>query len=176
MDRYDPQLGDFESFARATIAGEIRHHLRATVWPVHVSRSLQEHYRTVAIVRDELLQQCGHEPSIVAVADAAHLSIDQTSSAIALRRTCAPLPEGHQTAMAVEDDLGAVAARVDLTQAIRGLDPDELRLLDMRFYQGFTQAEIAQILDTNQVRVSRMLTRVLLRLRALLDRNTGAPG
>jgi RNA polymerase sigma-B factor len=48
------------------------------------------------------------------------------------------------------------------------LDPAEQRLLELRFYEGFTQSEMAAMLGTNRVRVSRMLTRTLLRLRGLL--------
>jgi RNA polymerase sigma-B factor len=171
LARYDPRLGDFESYARATTAGEIRHYLRSAVWPVHVPRSLQEQYRLVAIARDDLTQRLGQEPSSDLVAEAVHISVTDAAAAIGLRRGSLPLDsDDHHLPDGDRDlDLDSTPARVDLGRAIEKLSAADQRLLELRFYQGFTQPEIAEILGTNQVKVSRMLTKTLLTLRRLLE-------
>lgn len=169
LSRYDPELGEFEAFARATVAGEVRHFLRGSVWPVHVSRTVQDRSRWTAIVREELVQALGQEPTEAMVAEAAHISIREAAQVLGLRRSHASLDEGAADPLASEDhDLDMVPERVDLARALRLLSPGQLRLLELRFYHGCTQEEIAALLGTNQVRVSRMLARTLTSLRALL--------
>lgn len=170
LSRYDPSIGDFEVFARATVAGEVRHFLRSSVWPVHVSRTVQDRSRWTAMVRDELVQALGCEPTEAMVAEAAHLSVGDTALVMGLRRSGASLDERGAANLATEDhDLDMVPELVDLARALRMLGPGELRLLELRFFHGCTQEEIAALLGTNQVRVSRMLARTLASLRRLLS-------
>jgi RNA polymerase sigma-B factor len=57
VDRYDPARGrPFTAFARATIIGEIKRHLRDHTWSLHVPRTLQEHYYQVVGAVDQLTQ------------------------------------------------------------------------------------------------------------------------
>lgn len=173
LSRYDPGLGEFEAFARATVAGEVRHFLRGTVWPVHVSRTMQDRSRLTAIVRDELVQALGQEPTEAMVAEAAHISVRDAAQVMGLRRSRSYLDDRGTANLASEDhDLDMVPERVDLVRALRVLSPGELRLLELRFYHGCTQEEIAALLGTNQVRVSRMLSRTLTSLRNLLSNGT----
>lgn len=169
LQRYDPSRGAFEPFARATAAGEIRHLLRASVWPVHVPRALQEHYRLVAAVREELRHRLGREPTVESVAAAADLDERAASTAMGLRRRSAPL-EGDLAARigAVDQDLEAVAEHTDLRRAVLRLSTAQQELIWLRFVEGFTQREIAVLIGTTQVTVSRMLTRTMLTLRRQL--------
>lgn len=169
LARYNPSLGDFKTYARATTAGEVRHYLRSTVWPVHVPRGLQEHYRLVAIARDDLAQRLGHEPTADLVAEAIHIPLADAAAAMGLRRGNSTLDGDDPNLADGDHELDSVPVRVDLGRAIEALHPTERRLLELRFYQGFTQTEIADILGTNQVKVSRMLTATLLNLRRVLE-------
>lgn len=166
LSRFDPALGDFESFARATVAGEVRHHLRSTVWPVHVSRTVQDLSRLTAIVRDDLTQKLGGEPTEAMVADAAELGVRYRALVMGLRRASASLDDRGSSELAdTDEELDRVPERVDLARAISHLAPPQRRLLALRFYHGCTQEEVAALLGTNQVRVSRMLSRTLIDLR-----------
>jgi RNA polymerase sigma-B factor len=59
---------------------------------------------------------------------------------------------------------------VTLHAVLRGLTPRERRILELRFFGGFTQAEIGADIGVTQMQVSRLLNRILARLRErLLD-------
>ena len=48
---------------------------------------------------------------------------------------------------------------------LRTLGERDRRILDMRFYEGLTQREIAARIGVTQMQVSRLLTRILGQLR-----------
>lgn len=75
-----------------------------------------------------------------------------------------PLPE----APAVEE--GAIRAERNrlLSEALRGLDPEEALLLDLRFRQGLEAAELAQIFGTSIGAIHTRLSRALDRLEEAL--------
>ena len=58
--------------------------------------------------------------------------------------------------------------RIALQQVMDELDEGEVRLISLRYMQNHTQAEVAQILGTNQVAVSRQERRILGKLRKKL--------
>ena len=57
-----------------------------------------------------------------------------------------------------------------LAAVLRGLTARERRILELRFFGGCTQAEIGADIGVTQMQVSRLLNRILARLRErLLD-------
>lgn len=58
--------------------------------------------------------------------------------------------------------------RIALQQVMDELDEGEVRLISLRYMQNHTQSEVAQILGTNQVAVSRQERRILGKLRKKL--------
>jgi RNA polymerase sigma-B factor len=53
------------------------------------------------------------------------------------------------------------------------LTDSEQQLVRLRFYEQRSQSEIADILGTSQMQVSRRLTRLLTKLRAWIDADSG---
>ncbi len=81
----------------------------------------------------------------------------------------APTPEGEE---AVGERLGEddpafddTDARLTLAAVMRGLTPRERRILELRFFGGRTQAEIGADIGVTQMQVSRLLNRILAKLR-----------
>jgi RNA polymerase sigma-B factor len=69
VDRFDPSRNrPFVAFARATIMGELKRHLRDHTWGMRVPRSLQEHYLDVVPIVEDLTQELGRSPRIPEVA------------------------------------------------------------------------------------------------------------
>lgn len=62
----------------------------------------------------------------------------------------------------------AVEWSLTLARHIADLDPRDQQLLQLRFVEELTQVEIARRLNVSQMQVSRLLQRVLDRLRAVL--------
>ena len=71
--------------------------------------------------------------------------------------------------LGVEDaDLDAADDRVLLRQAIGVLPPRERRILELRFAEGLSQSEIAEMVGVSQVHVSRLLRKSIRMLQEQL--------
>ena len=57
---------------------------------------------------------------------------------------------------------------IALTQVLERLNEEEARLISLRYMENKTQSEVARILGTNQVAVSRMERKILGQLRQRL--------
>ncbi len=79
-----------------------------------------------------------------------------------------PVPLGDLVGHS-DDHLAAVERRALLDDVLGQLPERERRILQLRFVEDLTQAEIADHLGVNQMYVSRALARILARLRHLVD-------
>jgi RNA polymerase sigma-B factor len=70
-----------------------------------------------------------------------------------------------------DEDIDRTEARLIIDGALAQLDDAERRLIQLRFFEQRSQSEIAEEIGTSQMQVSRLLTRLLLKLRAII----GAP-
>ncbi|MGP3775765.1 SigB/SigF/SigG family RNA polymerase sigma factor [Streptomyces sp. SDT5-1] len=181
IDRFELQRGaEFTSFALPTVMGEIKRFFRDTTWAVHVPRRMQELGLNVERARTRLEQADGHTPTVPELA--AHLGLDEgqveegltaagCSTAASLDWSTADDPDDS-----LADRIGchdAELAKAENVQALKpmiaALSPRERRLLALRFVEELTQAEIGRELGVSQMHVSRLLARVLERLRAQLS-------
>jgi RNA polymerase sigma-B factor len=78
------------------------------------------------------------------------------------------LVELGETIGVTERGFGATEWHLALRSAQSGLDDRDRRLIALRFYGDRTQSQIAAELGVSQMHVSRLLTRVLGRLRLVL--------
>jgi RNA polymerase sigma-B factor len=58
-----------------------------------------------------------------------------------------------------------------VAEALARLNEDERRLIQLRFFQQRSHAEIAEEIGTSQMQVSRLLSKLLLKMRSII----GAP-
>ena len=177
---FDPTRGaDFLSFAVPTIRGELRRYFRDFGWAVRPPRSVQELQGKLTAADGELSQKLGRSPRPSELA--AHLGVDldlvldslAANGCFAPVSLDAPVGEGE---MSPADRLGgpdlafgSAEARATLGPLLRALTPRERRILEMRFFGGFTQAEIGREVGVTQMQVSRLLARLLTRLREQLE-------
>lgn len=187
--RYDADKGaDFLSFAVPTVRGEVRRWFRDAGWVVRPPRSVQETRAAIAVATDELHQRLGRTPGPAELAD--HLGIERTQVASALEASGCFAPGSLDASEGIRDEgaapggrLGgveggyaAVEARVVLRPALRRLDVRERRILQMRFCEGATQAEIGAEIGVTQMQVSRILSGIFDRLREELTCSVGDIG
>jgi RNA polymerase sigma-B factor len=178
IDRFDPEAGTpFAGFARPTILGELKRHLRDRVWTVRVPRVVHDRLAKIDATVDALTDQLGRPPSIGEVAADLDLDRDEVLEALAagLNRKAvsldAPSPELDDGAPRVEalaaeeSGYAVVEDRVAIAAVTAGLDEREREVLRMRFVEELTQRQIAARLGTSQMSVSRLLRRSLANLR-----------
>jgi RNA polymerase sigma-B factor len=178
---FDPALGDdFLSYAVPTLRGEIRRYFRDAGWAVRPPRSVQEVQARVTEADAELTQRLGRSPRPVEIAG--HLDVPLTLVVDALSATgCfspvsldAPRPDG-QTAESPIDRMGdldpafaSAEARLALGPLMESLPARDRRIIELRYFENRTQAQIGAEVGVSQEQVSRLLSGILRKLRASL--------
>ena len=164
---FDPTKGvRFSTYGVPMIAGEVRRYLRDNS-AIRVSRSLRDVAYRVLQCKEDLVLALGRDPTNAEVAKT--LELPEKDVAEALDAVCAPVSlydpvyaEGGDplTIMdQVKDTRNTEGAWIDqicLQAAFRALGQREKQILCLRFYDGKTQMEVAQLLGISQAQVSRL--------------------
>lgn len=181
VDRFDPERGvPFAAFAGRTIEGELKRYFRDATWTVQVPRSAKEMHLAVRGGIDRLTHSLGRAPSVDEVAAELHLSRDDVllglaaTEARAVGSLDATVDDGASGASRLADDGDAGYGLVDDQDAVAGLLADlperERAIVEMRFYEGLSQSQIAERMGISQMHVSRLLRSSLERMRDLHER------
>lgn len=174
IDRFDGSRGvPFGAYATATMMGELRRHFRDRTWGVHVPRRAKDLCGAVAEATSTLQGDLGREPTLAEIALRAALTaatVTDVQRAIQARRI-APLTatSGHSGASglaATSESVDDVIDRVLVGEMLRELATRERLIIELSFYQEFTQAQIAARLGLSQVHVGRLLANGLATMRA----------
>lgn len=183
---YDPDKAtDFHSYAVPTIRGELRRWFRDAGWVVRPPRSVQELQAKVTAIQDELVHTLGRPAKPAEIAAALQVELGAVQEALAANGCFTPtsldatLEAGSDEGAQLADQLGEADpgyaradARVTLKPLMAELTRRERRMLEMRYVQGATQAEIGAEIGVTQMQVSRLLSGLLARLR---DQLTSGP-
>lgn len=188
VDRFDPAYGvPFAAFAGSTIEGELKRHFRDHSWAVRVPRSAKELHLLVRRASDELVQATGRSPSVDEIA--AHLGLDREDVLRGLSVSAAArvssLNSGTSDASSDTplDRIGALATdesgyehamQADAVERLLARLPErERRIVELRFYDQLSQAEIASMVGVSQMQVSRLLRASFERMRGWMDHPDG---
>jgi len=180
VERFDPDRGvRFTSFATPTIVGELKRHFRDRGWAVHVPRRLQELHLQVGRLVGSLSQELGRAPTTAELADRASASeeevLESMEAATWYRLSSLDVTrvddDGVEVAVgsrvgADDPEFGSVESRVEVLDLLRQLPDREQEIVYLRFFEGLTQAEIAERVGLSQMHVSRLLVRSLDQLAA----------
>ncbi|MCZ4123096.1 RNA polymerase sigma factor SigF [Streptomyces sp. H39-S7] len=179
IDRFDlSREVEFTTFAIPYITGEIKRFFRDTSWAVHVPRRLQELRIELAKATEELATRFDRAPTTAELAAFLDLTAEEVIEGLVASNgyTAGSL---EMTTTEDDDHSGGLVERLgDLDPALQGVEnlhvlkplmaqlgERDLRILQMRFGDELTQAQIGVELGISQMHVSRLLTKVLDRLR-----------
>jgi RNA polymerase sigma-B factor len=182
IDRFDPDRGiAFSSYAVPTMLGELKRHFRDCGWAAHVPRGTQELVLKLNDVADRLTGELGRSPTASELAAELGTSVENVLEA----REAAHAHDARSLDAPHSDDegdggwlsvLGADDERFDLIEdsmsigpVLRALPDRERAILQLRFSEDMTQAEIAGRLGISQMHVSRLLRRSLARIRVVVE-------
>jgi RNA polymerase sigma-B factor len=176
LRRFDPGMSKpFLGFAKPTIVGSLRRHIRDTGWAIRVPRRVHELASPVRDAQELLTHDLGRPPSPGEVAD--FIGVDEREVLEAMtagdaRMTTsldAPDPaSGLQAEQVIgRPDRGFVGIenRTALVQSLDRLSDDDRELLQMYFVEERTQSQIAEVLGCSQMQVSRLLRQAVRQLR-----------
>jgi RNA polymerase sigma-B factor len=185
VDRFDPERGvELTTYAVPTILGEIQRHFRDKAWAVHVPRSVKELRVRLAKILDQLSAELGRSPTIEELAQAAGAEEEEVIEALesdqayTARSLSAPVDDesgGSLLELVGEPDGGyAQIEEGALVEAgLDVLDPRERRIVELRFFGGLTQSQIAAEIGISQMHVSRLLRAALQTMRGRIEGELG---
>ncbi|MGA9761946.1 MAG: SigB/SigF/SigG family RNA polymerase sigma factor [Gaiellaceae bacterium] len=179
IDRFDINRGvELTTYATPNIIGEIKRHFRDHGWAVRVPRGLQELSIQLMRVVEQLTGELSRSPTIAELAEATGASEEEVLEALETGRAYSPLSlsvgsSGDDDELDPLESLGdddheyeVSEDRAVLEPGLRVLDERERMILQLRFYEGLTQSQIAQRVGISQMHVSRLIRRALEKARA----------
>lgn len=168
----------FSTYAVPMITGEIRRFLRDDGM-VKVSRSIKENAVKSMRVAGQLRDTLGCEPTVEQIAAACELSVEDItlsmSASMEVESIYKTIYQGDGSEVMLMDkledkaDIGETASsKVALAQLMETLSQREKELIRMRYYDDYTQMQVAKEFGISQVQVSRMEKKILSGMRKRL--------
>ncbi len=157
------------------IIGEIRRYLRDNN-PIRVSRSLKDTAYKALQVRERLIRENSKEPTVTEIAKELEMEVEHVVMALdAIQDPISlfdPVYQDNGDAIYVMDQVQDKKdtdenwlQEISLKEAIKKLNSREKLVLDLRFYKGRTQIEVADEIGISQAQVSRIEKNALKNMR-----------
>ena len=180
IDNFDISQGvRFSTYAVPMIIGEIRRYLRDNN-SIRVSRSLRDTAYKAIYTREALIRRNNREPTVMEVAS--EIGINKEDIVFAMDAIQSPVSlyepvytEGGDKLCImdqVKDTKNTETAWVEniaLQEAMGRLGAREKRIIEMRFFQGKTQMEVAKELAISQAQISRIEKMALRSMKSYLS-------
>ena len=173
--RYDrSHETSFSTYATASILGEIKRHFRDKTWSMRVPRSVQENYLAVKDARESLTHELSRSPTIAQIAERIGVSDEAVLEAMEAGDNYWPESldigtfEGETGRDVPVTDRGFELAldRQQFSTLISRLAPRERLILKRLYFDNWTQRQVAEEIGVSQMQVSRLLGRLMEKLRA----------
>ena len=179
IDNFDiTQPVRFSTYGVPMIVGEIRRYLRDNN-SIRVSRSLRDTAYKAIYAREMLMKEHASEPTIQEISAATGIAAEDIVYALDAIQSPVSLfdpvyTEGGDT-LYVMDQISDKKNKEDnwvenlsLSEAMKRLTPREHHIIDLRFFEGKTQMEVAEEIHISQAQVSRLEKNALKTMRNYL--------
>ena len=167
ISNFDPtKQVKFSTYGVPMIAGEVRRYLRDNS-AIRVSRSIRDVAYRVLQCKEAQVARLGREPTLEEIARELELPVEDVSEA--MDAVCAPVSLYDPVYADGGDPLTVMdqvrdtrntdenwLERIALRDAFQALGEREKKILSMRFYDGKTQMEVADLVGISQAQVSRL--------------------
>ena len=176
IDRFDCSFEVcFSTYAVPLIVGEIRRFLRDDGM-MRVSRALKESAAKAYRIREELEKKNGREPTMEELARETGISAEELAMAMEAVSGVESLDQtiyGSDGSTVLlgdrlpdqQDHTEKLLNRMLLGQLLGILEPEEQRMIHLRYFEEYTQMQVAAALGMTQVQVSRAEKKILRKLR-----------
>ncbi|MBM3273680.1 MAG: sigma-70 family RNA polymerase sigma factor [Candidatus Sericytochromatia bacterium] len=186
IERYETGHNtEFKTYAVHFITGHIRHYLRDRQNLLRGPRVLQELSYRLSQVTAKLTQEFGREPTNAELARALDVTPEQVDEVKLYDRRVTVLWLDQEGSEGEDDEQRSLLEslsdprfsgeardeldeRLVLTEAMNRLPQSQRELLEMRYFQDLTQAELSRRLGISQMEVCRRLKKAEKQLRAVL--------
>lgn len=167
IDNFDvSQDVKFSTYAVPMIQGELKRYLR-DYNTIRVSRSLKDTAYKAIYARESITKNTNKEPSIDEISKVVGIPKEEIAVALDAIQTPVslydPIYTDGQDSLYVMDQISDKKNReerwveeISLNEAIKRLPWREKNIIDLRFYEGRTQMEVATEIGISQAQVSRL--------------------
>lgn len=167
IDNFDTSLNvKFSTYAVPMIIGEIRRYLRDNN-SIRVSRSLRDIAYKALQAKEKLMAKNEKEPTVSEIAKEIGMEKEDVVFALdAIQEPVSlfePVYNDGGDAIYVMDQIGddknndeSWIEEISLREAMKKLNPREKRIVNLRFFKGKTQMEVASQIGISQAQVSRL--------------------
>lgn len=173
-DGFDESRGlRFSTYAVPVILGEIKKLFRDG-GSVKVSRSTKELGLKITAIREQRLKRTGQEPTVSELAAELDVSVERVADAISASMPALSLTPvsdeegGREFDLPQESCEEALTDMLSLKAVLGTLEPQDRKLIYLRFFGNKTQSETARLLGTTQVQISRRERKILAAMRERL--------
>lgn len=176
IDNFDTTVGvQFSTYAVPMIIGEVRRFLRDE-GPLRVSRSLKDTAYKALKAKEKFISENMREPTITEIANAIDaeccdviFALDAIADPLSLSEPVyhdggEPIYVMDQIRDTKNTDTSWLEA-IAINEAMKHLDEREKHILDLRFFCGKTQMEVAEEIGISQAQVSRLEKSALKQMR-----------
>lgn len=176
IDRFDITLDvAFSTYAISLIQGEIRRFLRDD-GIIKVSRIAKNNNMKIKRARDEYVKNNNKEPSLGQLMDITGLNLEEISIAMesdinvdSIYR-CIGQKDGNSICLGdvIKDNTDEYDEKINhicLNELLGKLNEEERKIINMRYFNNMTQTQIAKEFGITQVKVSRLESKIIKKLR-----------
>jgi len=180
IDNFDiTQNVRFSTYAVPMIMGEVRRYLRDNN-SIRVSRSLRDTAYKAIYAKEGLARKNAKEPTLMEIADEIGVSKEEITYALdAIQSPVSffePVFTDGGDPLYIMDQISDKkqieenwVEEISLREAIARLPARERNIIDMRFFEGKTQTEVAEEIHISQAQVSRLEKNALKTMRSYLN-------
>ncbi len=180
MDNFDTGLGvKFSTYAYPMIAGELKRYLRDNS-SIRVSRTMKDLAYKALYLAEGIRRKSDREPTLFEMAELMNVKPTELAEALEAVQSPVSLYEPVYTdsgdSLYIMDQVSDKKNReenwiedISLKEAVKRLDKRENAIINMRFFQGMTQMEVAKEINISQAQVSRLEKEALKSMREYLE-------
>jgi len=184
IDNFDITQGvKFSTYAVPMIIGEIRRYLRDNN-TIRVSRSLRDAAYKAIYAKEQLIKELNRDPTIAEISERTGLTAEEINEAFDAIQTPVslyePVYKEGGDALYIMDQVCDKKNReevwieeISLKDAMGRLPARERLIIDLRFFQGKTQMEVAEEIHISQAQVSRLEKNALKGMKTYLSDRKG---
>ncbi|MCX7871286.1 MAG: sigma-70 family RNA polymerase sigma factor [bacterium] len=166
---------NFLNFAIPTIVGEIKKYYRDHHYLIRMPRDIYDNYFKIAKGINFLRARLKREPTIKEISDYVNIPPEKIVEFLEFEKNKKSLSieyeyqneNKYNLGYFIEDKSSKIDndTKIDIQNAVNSLDPIEKMVINLRFFEGLTQEEIAKKLNTIQVKISRIQAKALQKLK-----------
>lgn len=180
IDNFDDTMNvKFSTYAVPMITGELKRYLRDNA-AIRVSRSVKDIAYKAIYCKENIIKTTNREPTVKEIAEKIGVEPEEVTYALdAIQSPVSlydPVYEQGGDALYVMDQISDKKNKeekwvenIALKDALDNLSARERRIIDMRFFNGKTQMEIADEIGISQAQVSRLEKNALKSMKNRMD-------